>query len=82
MFLGLVDTRGDSSDRGQRGPLWLDLPELRPWRWFVATIVCFVLVDVLPAWAGLIAVILGLAFALRGLTSYFRGNDGLSKYHQ
>jgi hypothetical protein len=82
MFVGLVDTRGDQPEKDGREPLWLDLPELRPWRWFVATIVCFILVDVLPRWAGMISVIIGFACALHGLTTYSRGNDGLSKYRQ
>jgi hypothetical protein len=82
MFVGLVDTRGNRPENNGRGPLWLDIPELRPWRWFVAAIVCFVLVDFVPPWTGLIAVILGMGFALYGLTTYARGNDGLSKHRQ
>jgi hypothetical protein len=81
-MLGLIDTRGDRPDPVGRGPLWLDLPELRPWRWYAAAIVCFIGVSYVPSWAGVIAVMVGLGCALCGLTSYFRGNDGLNKHRQ
>jgi hypothetical protein len=81
-MLGLIDTRGDNPDPVGREPLWLDLPELRPWRWYVATIVCFVVSGHVPSWAGLILVCAALVCAFHGLTTYVRGNDGLSKYRQ
>ena len=35
----------DAATTVEPEPLWLDLPELRPWRWYVATILCFVVAD-------------------------------------
>jgi hypothetical protein len=81
-MLGLIDTRGERPDREGRDPLWLDIPELRPWRWYVAAIVCLVVAGNVVSWAGVIAVIAGLGCALYGLTSYTSGNDGLSKHRQ
>ena len=40
MFVGLVDTRKpepEPEDGREREPLLERIPELRPWRWFVAT---------------------------------------------
>jgi hypothetical protein len=82
MFVGLVDTRKQRPDPNRNEPLWLDLPELRPWRWYVATIVFIVLADHLNGWAGVVAVMVGLGCALYGVSTYTRGNDGLSKYQQ
>jgi hypothetical protein len=82
MFVGLIDTRDDRPDPSRREPLVLDLPELRPWRWYVAAIVLFVVADRLNGWLGLIPLMVGFACALHGLTSYYRGNDGMSKHRQ
>jgi hypothetical protein len=82
MFVGLIDTRGDRPDRPEREPLVFDLPELRPWRWYVAAVVCFILADRLDGWAGLIPLFVGLGCAFYGLSTYTRGCDGMSKYRQ
>ena len=43
MFVGLIDTRKPEPEpEDEREPLLDRIPELRPWRWYVATIVCFV----------------------------------------
>ena len=82
MFVGLIDTREDRPDPIRRQPLVLDLPELRPWRWYVAAIVLFVVADRLNGWLGLIPLMVGFGCVLHGLTSYYSGNDGLSKHRQ
>ena len=82
MFVGLVDTRDRRPDRDEPEPLWLDLPELRPWRWYVATIVCLVLAVKIPGWPGLIPLFVGFCCFLHAIGSYYKGNDGLSKYRQ
>jgi hypothetical protein len=82
MFVGLVDTRDRRPDRDEPEPLWLDLPELRPWRWYVATIVCLVLAVKIEGWPGLIPLFIGFACFFQALSSYYKGNDGLSKYRQ
>jgi hypothetical protein len=85
MFVGLIDTRGDRPEEpegSRRGPLMLDLPELRPWRWYAAAIVGLVLAMVLSGWPSLIPLFVGFGCLLRGLSSYYQGNDGLSKYRQ
>ena len=85
MLVGLIDTRDDRPDepeRSRRSSLVLDLPELRPWRWFAAAIVCFVLSVILSTWALLIPLVVGFGCVLRGVSSYYQGNDGLSKYRQ
>jgi hypothetical protein len=82
MFVGLIDTRGERPEDPGREPLWLDLPELRPWRWYVAAIVLLFVAAHLNGWPGLIAVTVGSGCALQGITSYGRGNDGLSKHRQ
>jgi hypothetical protein len=82
MFVGLIDTRDDRPDPPEGEPLVLDLPELRPWRWYVAAIVGLVAAVQLDGWPGLIPLMVGFACFLRGVTSYYRGNDGLSKYRQ
>jgi hypothetical protein len=79
----LIDTRDDRPEPPEkRRPLWLDLPELRPWRFFAAGIVCFVLSEFVAGWPSLIPLWIGFGLVLRGITSYYRGNDGLSKYRQ
>lgn len=85
MFVGLIDTRGDRPDEPDssgRDPLLLDLPELRPWRWYAAAIVGLVLAVELSGWPGLIPLFVGFGCFLRGVSSYCKGNDGLSKYRQ
>jgi hypothetical protein len=85
MLVGLINTRGDRPDEPEgsgRDPLLLDLPELRPWRWYVAAIVCLVLAMTLSGWPSLIPLFLGFGCFLRGVSSYYQGNDGLSKYRQ
>jgi hypothetical protein len=82
MFVGLIDTRNRRPDPVGREPLWLDLSELRPWRWYVATIVFLVLAIRLDGWAGLIPLMLGFGCFLYAVGSYYKGNDGLSKYRQ
>ena len=85
MFVGLVDTRKPEPEpEEEREPLLERIPELRPWRWYVADRSC--------AWSasGYGA---GLADArprrpsacarfFHALTSYYKGNDGLSQYRQ
>jgi hypothetical protein len=82
MFLGLVDTREPRPDRKRREPLWLDIAELRPWRWFLATIAAFVVAGLTGGVLCLVATICGLGFALGGVTRYFSGNDGMREYRQ
>jgi hypothetical protein len=82
MFVGLIDTRGDRPDPGEPEPLLLDLPELRPWRWYVAAIAGLIAATQIPGWPGLIPLMLGFACFLLGVSSYYRGNDGLSKHRQ
>jgi hypothetical protein len=85
MFVGLIDTSGDGPDEPEgsgRRSLLLDLPELRPWRWYVAAIVCLVVSMVLSNWLLLIPLVAGFGCFLRGVSSHYQGNDGLSKYRQ
>jgi hypothetical protein len=82
MFVGLIDNRDDRPDPHGREPLVLDLAELRPWRWYVAAIVCLVAAVKLDGWPGLIPLMVGFGCFLRGASSYYQGNDGLSKYRQ
>jgi hypothetical protein len=82
MFVGLIDTRGDRPDPNRPEPLVLDLPELRPWRWYVVAIVCLVAAMKLDGWPSLIPLMVGFGCFLRGASSYYQGNDGLSKYRQ
>jgi hypothetical protein len=82
MFVGLIDTRDRRPDDAGPEPIWLDLPELRPWRWYVATIVCLVAAMKIDGWAGLIPLAVGFGCFLHAIGSYYKGNDGLSKYRQ
>jgi hypothetical protein len=82
MFVGLIDTRDHRPDDDGREPLWLDIPELRPWRWYVATIVCLVLAVKIDGWPGLIPLAIGFGCFWYAIGSYYKGNDGLSKYRQ
>jgi hypothetical protein len=84
VFVGLVDTRGDRDrhDSGRRDPLVLDIPELRPWRWYLATIICMVVSGYVTSWLSGVLVIAGLCFFFQALTSYYKGNDGLSRHRQ
>jgi hypothetical protein len=45
-------------------------------------VVLLILADRIDGWPGLIPLTAGLGCALYGVTSYSRGNDGLSKYRQ
>jgi hypothetical protein len=81
----LVDTRDhrpERPERPERKPPAFDVPELRPWRWFVAAIVLFVVSEALDGWPGLIPLFVGFGCVLWGLTGYYQGNDGMSKYRQ
>jgi hypothetical protein len=82
MFVGLIDTRDQRPDPVGPEPLWLDLPELRPWRWYVATIACFVLADQITGWPSLIPLFAAFACFFYAIASYYEGNDGLSKFRQ
>jgi hypothetical protein len=82
MFVGLIDARDERPDPPGREPLVLDLPELRPWRWYVAAIVCLVAAVKVDGWPGLIPLFVGFGCALRAVSSYYQGNDGLSKHRQ
>ena len=83
MFVGLVDTRKPEPEPEEwREPLLERIPELRPWRWFLATVVCMVASGYTPAWATVVLVTAGLCCFFQALTSYYRGNDGLSQYRQ
>ena len=82
MFVGLIESRDDRPDPRGPEPLVLDLPELRPWRWYVAAIVCLVVAVKLDGWPGLIPLFVGFGCFLRAVSSYYQGNDGLSKYRQ
>jgi hypothetical protein len=54
MFVGLIDTREHRPDPVEPEPLWLDLRELRPRRWYLATTVFFAITDRLDGWPSLI----------------------------
>lgn len=82
MFVGLVDTRDQRPDPVGREPLVVDIPELRPWRWYVATVVCLLVAGWVTAWLGAVLVIAGLCCFFQGITSYYKGNDGLSQHRQ
>ncbi len=83
MFVGLVDTRKPEPEpEDEREPLLDRIPELRPWRWYLATIVCLVASGYTPAWATILLVTGGLCCFFQALTSYYKGNDGMSGYRQ
>jgi hypothetical protein len=82
MFVGLVDTRDQRPDPVEPEPLWLDLPELRPWRWYVAAILLFVVADQLTGWPSLIPLFAAIGCFFHAITSYYKGNDGLSQFRQ
>jgi hypothetical protein len=85
LFVGLIDTRDDRPERPDRArmrELWLDLPELRPWRWFVAAIVLFVVSANMDGWPSLIPLFVAFGLFLHGVGTYYKGNDGMSKYRQ
>jgi hypothetical protein len=85
MFVGLIDTRKPEPDpepEDDREPLLERIPELRPWRWFVATVVCLIAAGYVPSWAMLVLTTAGLCCFFQALTSYYKGNDGLSQHRQ
>jgi hypothetical protein len=82
MFVGLIDTRDQHPEPVGREPLLIDIPELRPWRWYLATIVCIAVSGWVPTWLGAVLVIAGLCCFFQGVTSYYKGNDGLSQHRQ
>jgi len=81
----LIDTRDHRPERPEppeRKPLFFDIPELRPWRWYVATLVCMVVSGYVAAWLSMLLVVAALCCFFQALTSYYKGNDGLSKFRQ
>jgi len=83
MFVGLVDSRKPDPEPGdERESMWLDLPELRPWRWYVATILCFVVSFNTGSVISFVAVVAGMCCFFWALTTYYQGNDGLSQHRQ
>ena len=84
-MLLLIDTRDQRPDpppRRDREPLVFDIPELRPWRWYLVTIVCMVVSGYVAAWLSMLLVLGGLCCFFQGITSYYKGNDGLSQHRQ
>jgi hypothetical protein len=83
MFVGLVDTRKPEPEpEEEREPLLERVPELRPWRWYVLTIVSLAGAGYGPAWLTLILTTVGLCSFFHALTSYYKGNDGLPNHRQ
>jgi hypothetical protein len=83
MALMLIDTREPPPEPEQgRGPLVLDLPELRPWRWFLACVVLLVASCLMSGWPLLIPLFFGFAAFFGGVSRLYQGNDGLSGYRQ
>ena len=83
MFVGLVDTRKPEPEpQEEREPLLERIPELRPWRWYVLTVVCLVGAGYGPMWLTLILTTAGLCCFFQALTSYYKGNDGLIQHRQ
>ena len=84
MFVGLVDTRKPEPEpEEEREPLLERIPELRPWRWFVADHRLHGGLR-LHARLGdrLSSSTAGLCCFFQALTSYYKGNDGLSQHRQ
>jgi hypothetical protein len=70
----------------EREPIVLPLSAVlrfvrRQWAWFAA-VVCLVVSMLIPGWVGLIPLWWALYFFCWGLTHLYRGNHGLSHYHQ
>jgi hypothetical protein len=82
MFVGLIDTREQRPDPVGPEPLQFDLPELRPWRWYLATLLCLVVADKMTGWPSLIPLAAAFACFFYALSTYYEGNDGLSKFRQ
>ncbi|MEP6952824.1 MAG: hypothetical protein ABI950_02035 [Solirubrobacteraceae bacterium] len=82
MMLMLIDTREPPPAPDRREPLYLDLPELAPWRWFLSAIVLIVAAKLIPGWPGLIPLFIGFGAFLGGIAALYQGNDGLSGYRQ
>ncbi|MGZ4268709.1 MAG: hypothetical protein ACXVSX_05815 [Solirubrobacteraceae bacterium] len=78
----LVDTRDQTPEPRKRQPLFLDVPELRPWRWFLTALVLIVTSAAMDGWPSLIPLFFGFAAFFGGVTRLYRGNDGLSGYRQ
>jgi hypothetical protein len=82
MMLMLIDTRDQRPEPNGREPLYLDLPELAPWRWFLTATILIVAAKILPGWPGLVPLFVGFGAFLGGIAALYRGNDGLSGYRQ
>ena len=83
MFVGLVDTRKPEPEpEEERVPLLDRIPELQPWRWYVATIACLVASGYVTSWLTLVLVVAALCCFFQELNSYYKGNDGMSGYRQ
>ena len=78
----LIDTREQPPDPQRRDRLYLDIPELRPWRWFLACIVLLAVSTGMSGWPCLIPLFLGFGAFFAGVSKLYRGNDGLSGYRQ
>ncbi|MDP9346166.1 MAG: hypothetical protein M3P44_10650 [Actinomycetota bacterium] len=78
----LIDAREPPPEPEGDEHLYLDIPELRPWRWFLACIVLLGLSTAMSGWPCLIPLFFGFAAFFGGVTRLYRGNDGLSSYRQ
>ena len=78
----LIDTREPPPDPERRDRLSLDIPELRPWRWFLACIVLLAVSTAMSGWPCLIPLFFGFGAFFGGISQLYRGNDGLSQYRQ
>ncbi len=81
MFM-LIDTREPEPEPKEDRALYLDLPELRPWRWFAASVVLLGTSMAMSGWPGLIPLFVGFAAFFGGVSRLYRGNDGLRGYRQ
>lgn len=81
-MLMLIDTREPPPEPEGREPLYFDIPELRPWRWFLAALVLLTASMLMSGWPCLIPLFFGFAAFFGGCTRLYQGNDGLSGYHQ